>query len=110
MWGYSGEWGNILHEKVGDCATASHACQKGLDEELSGGEDWVWLVMEKESPHLPASDFFQKILGASRAEKALGFEGLPMKKYSLHRWEAIFQLVGSESNNNPMMSLEGIRK
>ena len=69
--------------RAGDYTTASHARQKGLYEELPGGEDGFWVVMAKPSPRLPASALFQPSLGASRAAQASGFESLPMKKILL---------------------------
>ena len=96
--------------RAGDYTTASHARQKGLDEELPGGEDGFWVVMAKPSPRLPASALFQPSLGASRAAQASGFEGLPMKKYYLQRWEAIFQFIEEEARKNPMLSPQGMRR
>ena len=44
--------------RAGECTTASHACLKGLEEEMPGGKDGVWLVMAKTSPRLLESDLF----------------------------------------------------
>ena len=81
-----------------------------MAEELPGGEYGVWVVMEKLSPRLPSSEFFQPSLGASRAAKASVFENLPMKKYSLQRWAAIFQVIEAEASKNPTLCPEGMKR
>ena len=55
--------------RAGNCTTVLHTCLKGLAEELPGVKDGIWVVITKPSPSLPASDFFQPDLGASRAVK-----------------------------------------
>ena len=76
-----------------ECTTESHAFLKRVAEELPGGNDWVWLVMDKPSPCLPASAYFQPNMGSSRSAKALGFEVLLTQQYYLQRWAYIFQLM-----------------
>ena len=97
-------------KRAGYFTTESHARQKGLAEELSGGEDGVWVVTKKTSPRLLASAFFQPSLDTSRAAKDSGFEGLPTKKYSLQRWAAIFQGIEAEASKNIMLSPEGTKR
>ena len=69
--------------REGVCTTAPYAHLKGVTEQLPVVKDGVWVLMAKPSPRLPESAYFQKNLVASRAAKALGFEGLPMKQYYL---------------------------
>ena len=96
--------------RSGECTPASHARLEGLTEELPEGNYEVWVFMEKPSPHLPAYDLFQPNLGAYRAAKSLGFESLPMKRYSLQRWESTFRVIESEASKNPILSPERIRR
>ena len=90
--------------RVVDCTTASHACLKRVVEDLPGGNNGVWVVMAKQSLRLLAAACFQPKFGASRPAKASGFEGLAMKKYSLHRWASILQVIEEEASKNPMLS------
>ena len=105
------EGGEISYMTIaGEFTMALHSCLKVLGEELPGGNYGIWLVMAKPSPYLQEYALFKPNLGVSRTAKSSGFEDIPIQWYFLQMWAAIFEVIKAEASNNPILSLEDIRR
>ena len=48
--------------KVSECNLSCHIIAQGSEEDLTGGKDGTWLVMDPSSPCILSSVFFRGVL------------------------------------------------
>ena len=88
--------------------TAYHVRVIDEGEDLPGGKDGVWVVMDSPAPLLPSSSFFQPNRCSEIPSKAPGFQGLPTEQYTPGRWAVKFQVLDAKAIKKPMLSPEGV--